>query len=615
MVAKGETLKATADRLCAEVEKRFPDIVCSILTIDRSGLLHPLAAPSLPEAYSAALDGLLIGPFVGSCGTSAYLRMPVTVFDIENDPRWAMYKSTPLSLGLLACWSSPICDGRGEVVGVFGFYFREKRGPNAREKEIVDTCVHLCAIAIERNERLLQHERRANVDTLTGLSNRASFAAALSHLSCLEPGSWALLVVDLDNLKIINDTFGHLAGDDFLRVVASRISTVVLPDPVFRVGGDEFAILVQSPGSLSRIADMAAEILRALAEPAICGGHTIVPKATVGGAILSELETSTTQVREHADLALYHAKEFGRGGFVLYERGLSSKIMSRRKAIRDVTTALREDRVDAFYQPIFMFDTRKIVGMEALCRLRTPDGRIVAASEFYEATSDAQVATDLTQRMMSIVASDVRNWLDMGIPFQHVGINVASADVHGGKLNERLTAAFHRENVPLQHVILEITETVYMGERDQIVAREIKDMRTEGLRIALDDFGTGYASLTHLLTVPVDIIKIDKSFVDRLAPEDAGAAIVEGLVLIAGKLGIRVVAEGVETEAQLKQLSRLGCNIGQGYLFSRAVDRDAATKLLLESAEQPADILNRAVGEQASKARPARDGAFRSDAA
>jgi EAL domain-containing protein (putative c-di-GMP-specific phosphodiesterase class I) len=289
--------------------------------------------------------------------------------------------------------------------------------------------------------------------------------------------------------------------------------------------------------------------------------------------------------------------------------------MSRRKAIRDVTIALHEGRIDAFYQPIFLFDTRKIVGMEALCRLKTPSGEIIAAAEFCEATSDAHVATELTQRMMSIVASDVRKWLDMGIPFQHVGINVTSADVHGSRLNERLTAVFNRENVPLKHVILEITETVYMGERDEIVARVIKEMRAKGLRIALDDFGTGYASLTHLLTVPVDIIKIDKSFVDRLAPNDAGTAIIEGLVLIAGKLGIRVVAEGVETEAQLEQLSRLGCNIGQGYLFSRPVDRDAATNLLLEDAQQPGDMLRRAAEGQSPDVRPSRKVTSRSDAA
>jgi len=615
MVAKGETLKATGDRLCTEVEKGFPGLVCSILTIDRSGLLHPLAAPSLPDAYCAAIDGLVIGPSVGSCGTAAYLRTEITVTDIENDPCWTAYKSIPLALGLVACWSSPICDGRGDVIGTFAFYFREKRGPDDYERAVVETCVHLCAIAIERHERFLESERRANVDSLTGLSNRASFGAALSHLSCIRPGAWALLVVDLDNLKVVNDTFGHLAGDDLLRIVAARISTMVFPDPVFRLGGDEFVVLVQAPDSLARLRNLAGRILEAVAEPALCGAHTVVPKATIGGAILSQQDASTLQVRENADFALYHAKESGRGGFVLYEPGLSSKIMSRRKAVRDVTVALREDRIDAFYQPIFMLDTRKIVGMEALCRLKRPDGRIVAAADFFEAMSDAQVATDVTDRMMSIVASDVRKWLDMGIPFQHVGINVTSADVHGGRLNERLTAAFQRENVPLQHVILEITETVYMGERDQIVAREIKDMRTQGLRIALDDFGTGYASLTHLLTVPVDIIKIDKSFVSRLAPDDVGIAIIEGLVLIAGKLGIRVVVEGVETEAQLEQLARLGCNIGQGFLFSQAVDRTTATRLLLECAEQPADILRRAVSEQSGKARSARESAFQSDAA
>jgi diguanylate cyclase (GGDEF)-like protein len=304
MVAKGEALRATMDRLCIEVEKRFPTIVCSILTIDRSGLLHPLSSPSLPEAYSAAIDGLMIGPCTGSCGTSAYLRAPVTVCDIENDPRWASYKSIPLSLGLVACWSSPICDGRGEVVGTFAFYFREKRGPNAHEREIVDKCVHLCAIAIERHERFLEHERRANVDSLTGLSNRASFNAALSHLACTEPGSWALLIVDLDNLKIINDTFGHLAGDDLLRVAASRISKIVFPDLVFRLGGDEFVVLVQSPKSLVDIEAVAGRMLKAVAEPAICGGHTVMPKATMGGAILTGRERSTDQVRENADFAL-----------------------------------------------------------------------------------------------------------------------------------------------------------------------------------------------------------------------------------------------------------------------------------------------------------------------
>lgn len=149
MVAKGEALKPTTDRLCVEIEKLLPNIVCSILWLDRSGLLHPLSGPSLPEEYSAAIDGAAIGPMVGSCGTAAYLRAPVAVTDIQTDPRWADYRGLPLSKNLKACWSTPICGGDDRVLGTFAFYYRENRGPTAAEQRIVDTCVYLCAIALE----------------------------------------------------------------------------------------------------------------------------------------------------------------------------------------------------------------------------------------------------------------------------------------------------------------------------------------------------------------------------------------------------------------------------------------------------------------------------------
>jgi EAL domain-containing protein (putative c-di-GMP-specific phosphodiesterase class I) len=258
--------------------------------------------------------------------------------------------------------------------------------------------------------------------------------------------------------------------------------------------------------------------------------------------------------------------------------------MTRRlQAIRDVSAALREDRIEAYYQPIVLLSTGEVVGLEALCRMRIGE-EIVSASAFHEATTDVHVATELTARMMSLVAADVRMWLDLGIPFQHVGINVSSADMHG-TVDRVLEAAFEAQGVPLKHVILEVTETVYMGAGDRIVQKAVETLRAKGLRVALDDFGTGFASLTHLLTVPVDIIKIDKSFVDRLAPEDASAAIIEGLIQIAKKLDIRVVAEGIETRGQATHLQRLGCILGQGYLFSAARDKHATTALLMNKAQ------------------------------
>ncbi len=581
MVARGDPLKITIDRLCREVEALVPNIVCSVLTVDRDGLLHPLSSPSLPDRYSSRLDGVRIGPVCGSCGTAAYRREPVAVFDIETDVLWADYKALILPLGFLACWSSPICSGQGRVLGTFAFYYREKRGPSPLEQRIVATCVHLCAIALDRHERVTERDRLAYTDALTGLGNRASFNMNVSQLPSDQCGAWGLLLIDIDNLKVVNDSFGHEAGDDLIRCVAQRIGETVSTSEAFRLGGDEFAIIVHARDGVSDVDGIAAAILNRLKEPAACGGYAIVPKATIGGAVFGTSDCNVETVRQNADFALYHAKEANRGKYVGYAPRFRTAMTRRARAVRDVSAALSDNRLEAHYQPIVNLDTKEIVGVEALCRMRSEKGDIVPAAEFHEATSDIQVASELTERMLGLVSRDVRRWLDLGIPFQHVGVNVSSADFHGGHLGEKLTRVFQGAGVPLEHVILEVTETVYLGQRDHVVAREIKSLRAKGLKVALDDFGTGYASLTHLLTVPVDHIKIDKSFVDQLVRGQGGAAIIEGLVGISRNLGIKVVAEGIETKEQASLLRELGCDFGQGYLFARPVDHSVMTDLFL----------------------------------
>jgi diguanylate cyclase (GGDEF)-like protein len=526
---------------------------------------------------------------VGSCGTAAYLRAPVAVTDIQTDPRWAAYRELPLSKDLKACWSTPICGGDDRVLGTFAFYYRESRGPTADEQKIVNTCAYLCALALERHERVRERERLAHTDSLTGLPNRASFDVTLSGLACDQPASWSLLVVDLDNLKVVNDTFGHRAGDQLLRIVATRLADAAAPHRVFRLGGDEFAILLQNDCTTEAVDKIARKVRAVTGEPAACDGHMVELIATMGAAAVTAGDDADT-VRRNADLALYHAKETNRGGFVWHSPRLATTMMRREAAIRDLAAALSSGRIDAYYQPIVRIDTGAIVGVEALARLIGENGEIVPAASFYEATCDVRIASRLTRTMVNIVASDVRKWLDLGIPFPHVGINVSSADFHSGRLCAQLVEAFDERNVPLEHVILEITESVYMTRQDPVVPRTIKTMRAKGLRIALDDFGTGFASLTHLYTVPVDAIKIDKSFVDRLAYGDKGAVIVEGLIGIARKLGIRVIAEGVETERQAAQLVAFGCKLGQGFLFSKAVHRDEATAMLLRLAQKPRDV-------------------------
>ena len=539
--------------------------------------MHPLSGASLDARYSAAIDNLEIGPLAGSCGSAAYLEKAVVVTDIETDPRWHDFKHLALPLGFRACWSTPILSGQ-RVVATFAFYYRENRGPSDLEQKIVDASAHLCAIAIERHERVEERQRLAYTDPLTGLPNRARFTQFLAEQSALPGRSWDILLADIDNLKLVNDTFGHATGDALIQLVANRISALKTQEKTFRLGGDEFAVVILG-GEKVGLADEAGKILAALRPASECNGHVIFPAATLGGALVDD-DSDLDQLRQNSDIALYHAKERSRSQYVEYHPSLGTALTRRFRAIREVSIALVENRIDAHYQPIVRLDTREVVGFEALCRMTTVSGDIIAAANFHEATKDAHVAADLTQAMLLRVAADIRNWLDMGLPLQHVGINLAAADFHNGNLLTRLSNVFADAGVPLDHIILEVTESVYLGQRDHVVADEIQALRAKGMRVALDDFGTGFASLTHLLTVPVDIIKIDKSFVDRLVPGDVAACIVEGLVGIAGNLGIDVVAEGIEASAQAEQLLKMGCVLGQGFLYSKAVDRKAATALL-----------------------------------
>lgn len=590
MIARGETFRPTIERLCREIEQMLPGVRCSTATVERNNCIGTCIGPSFPEALNNGFEGTLVGPDVGSCGSAAYMRTQVFVQDIEHDPKFAPVKDFFLSLGVRACWSTPICDENGRAIAVLAFYFAEMRGPSARERRLMEIFHRLFVIAFERNERFVARERRAFVDSLTGLSNRAAFDAALSRVPNRGPGSWALLMIDLDNLKIVNDTFGHQAGDALLESVAHRISQAMMPDVTFRLGGDEFAVIVQHQESLRDLAAAAERVLSAIAAPVDVSGQVIVPQATIGSAVFSVDDADVQAVQQNADFALYHAKETGRGGYVRYWPGIDSRISNRRTAIHDLTAAIEDNRILAYYQPVVRIDSREIVGFEALCRLKTMSGTIVTAAAFQDATSDVRIAGALTSRMMSIVSADMRRWLDDGLSLQKVGVNVTTADLHAGDLLDKIAATFGQNDVPLSMITLEINENVYMGNHDRIVAREIQKLRDFGISISLDDFGTGYASLTHLKSIPANNIKIDRSFVSDLAPGNSCMAIVEAIIGLAGKLGMRVVAEGIETSAQAALLEAAGCSLGQGFLYSKAVDRDTLAGLLSRHAQGVAGV-------------------------
>ncbi|WP_040325984.1 putative bifunctional diguanylate cyclase/phosphodiesterase [Aurantimonas manganoxydans] len=589
-IALGSQFHVIANLLCARVESLAPGVICSILLIDENRQLRSLAAPSLPAHYCEALNGLDIGPSAGSCGTAAFRGEPVVVTDIATDPLWFGYAQLALPLGLRACWSSPICDSSGRVAATFAFYYPVQRGPSAFERQIVDACVHLCTISIAHTQMQQHNHHLAYFDQLTNLPNRRCFDEAITALALETSPSFALILVDIDHLKAINDSMGHMVGDRLIREVAQRLrdSDAAAVSAAYRLSGDEFAVVCDPCRNHAELARIAHAIRRRMSPPFECNGNMMVPQVTLGGVVYGPDGSDAETLRQNADFALYHAKETDRGSYVAFDAELRTTIMQRVETIREVDQALSEDRILTYYQPVVRLDTAEIVGLEALARMVTPDGRIVAAGAFSAAFSDNKVASRISERMFAQIARDLAAWIARGLPIQHVGINLAPADFESGDLEARFLAPFEAAGVPYHQLVVEVTENVFLDGLGEDVAESLTRLRNLGVLVSLDDFGTGFASLTHLLKLPVDIIKIDRSFVDQMLTDAPSSAIIEGLMGIADKLGMRVVAEGIENAGQAERLNELGYVLGQGYHFARPADFNSTTDLLQLFAQRKA---------------------------
>lgn len=575
MLAEGHEPAKALEALCRFLEAQLPSTTATILLVDASARLQPYAGPNLDRSFAKAIAGKPIGPSQGSCGAAAFTGKAVTDIDLQTAERWRSYAHLVKPLGLNACFSSPVLSRAGKVIGTIALYFKECRGPTPLEQSIVEGCLPLCMIALEHRERVAEMERLAYSDSLTNMPNRAAFRR---FIDTAPKGTRSILLIDVDNLKQVNDTFGHFVGDSLIAATAKRVMELVGDRQSFRIGGDEFAVVLEGLAP-DDVRGLAEQIRVVSAKALICAGVKIMPSVTIGVATEDE-PGSEVNLLQQADQALYHGKEFARGTWTAFDPRVATTISKRNQAIQLLSNALAERRVEAWYQPICRLDTHQLVGTEALARIRLADGTVLAAGHFHEATKDARVAGELTRQMIQCIAKDIGVWIASSTPFQHMGINISASDLSDDDFLQYLTGAFKSANIPLNHIILEITESVYLGGRNGKIACQIKRLQEAGFKIALDDFGTGYASLTHLLTVPVDIIKIDKTFVDLLGVNEASTAIIEGLLHITRRMGIKVVAEGIEHDRQEKLLIEKGCLLGQGYLYSKALPPVEAAALL-----------------------------------
>jgi diguanylate cyclase (GGDEF)-like protein len=417
------------------------------------------------------------------------------------------------------------------------------------------------------------------------LANRRLFQLkleeALEHAQATQ-GSAGLLLLDLDHFKQINDTLGHDAGDMLLKMFAERLQSVMRPgDTIARFGGDEFALIISDLEGEQRLANVSQSILDRLREPFVHDGRVLDCRASIGASIYPADGLTSEALLKNADMALYSAKAAGRGTSIKFEPQLREEMQRRNTMIQLARNAVRYERIVPHYQPKLGLADGSVIGFEALLRWRDPNGRIHQPSTIEAAFEDLELAARISETMIERTIADMRRWLDDGILFGHVAVNAAAAEFRQDDFAERLLDRLQRADISTDYFQLEVTETVFLGRGAEFVHRALGLLSSAGIKIALDDFGTGYASLRHLKEFPVDIMKIDRSFVRDMLVDPSDEAIIRAVINLGRNLAIEVVAEGIETQEQAKHLIEIGCNHGQGFLFSEAVPADRVPSLVL----------------------------------
>jgi diguanylate cyclase (GGDEF)-like protein len=451
--------------------------------------------------------------------------------------------------------------------------------PWARQDELGQLGTHLNEVHGQIHALFAQLEAQkaaleavALHDPLTGLPNRILFAeltqAAVAQAR-RDNGRLALLFLDLDRFKAVNDALGHAAGDELLIALALRLKqTVRESDVVCRHSGDEFTLLLRDAHSWDEVAATADRLLKAIEEPLAIRGHDFGVSASIGIALYPDDAADHDELVRHADAAMYAAKRMGRARHSFFRSEFNSHVMATLQLEKELAAALQHDEFVLHYQPLVAAEGGSVLGCEALIRWQHPVRGMVQPGQFIGAAEQSGFISELGGWTVRAACAQIARWKQEGLPFGTVAVNVSALEFRHHRLVDTLTQALADFGVAPHELEIELTESVLMTDTDT-TQRIVERLHGLGLRLVVDDFGTGYSSLSYLKHLRPSKIKIDRSFVRDLPNDDDDRVLVRAIVQLARTLGVAVVAEGVETEAQREFLCGIGCNVLQGYLISR----------------------------------------------
>jgi diguanylate cyclase (GGDEF)-like protein len=429
-----------------------------------------------------------------------------------------------------------------------------------------------------------------NRDPLTGLANRNllrdRLGLAIAHAARSAHPIWVLFV-DLDRFKFINDSLGHLAGDELLKKVAERLQGALREtDTVARLGGDEFVLLLPEGNENPLSTVIVQRVMDAIARPLTIEGHEFFLTCSIGVSSYPVDGEDVETLIKHADIAMYRAKQTGRNNFQFYTAKMNEQALERLRLEGDLRLALERDEFILHYQPQVDLRSGRIVGMEALIRWQHPALGMVPPGRFIGLAEETGLIVPIGAWVLRTACAQIKAWQSAGLGFLRVSVNLSARQFYQRDLLESVGAVLAQSGLDPQYLEIELTESMVMTDVDSAVAI-LRGLKALGVQMSIDDFGTGYSSLSYLKRFPIDVLKIDQSFVRDITIDPDDAAIVTSIISLAHNLRLNVIAEGVETEAQLEYLRRHGCDEIQGYYFSRPVDAEAFAALVVEGRSLP----------------------------
>ena len=515
-------------------------------------------------------------------GYAVEAKRPVVVADWETEDRFAC--APILRQAGARCGLTVVIEGRRAPFGVLGLHSVSLREFGPGDIDFAQAIANVLGDAFERQVSDDDMRHRALHDELTGLPNRVLFLDRLQQAVTRlrrSSGLTAILFLDVDRFNLVNDSLGHEVGDELLALTAPRLRQAVRSsDTVARFGGDEFGVLLEEIGTEHEAIEMAERIAGVFTRPFVLGGEEHFVTISIGISLAEGGERPEDLIRD-ADAAMYRAKERGRGRYELFDERLRSRALSRLRVENDLRRALERDELTLDYQPMISLSDFSIVGVEALIRWEHPERGRIPPLDFIPVAEANGLIEPIGRWVLEHACRQAARWYDERPDAAPVAIsvNLSAVQISNRGLTETVAGALRASGLDPTCLSLEITESVVLAEGEGLLDA-LAALKSLGVQLVLDDFGTGYSSLSYLTRLPIDVLKVDRSFIDGLGTEPRDTAITEAIVAMSHALSLRVVGEGAETGLQVSELNRLGCDYVQGYHFSRPVTADAVTEML-----------------------------------